>query len=694
MRKKPLLFIRLLLPFCIGIWVLRVTEFAELNFVLLISSFLLFILILIINYIYRSFKVYNHKSIFSFFLYFLLFVISGLRCSVHNELNNSDHFSKRNADYLKIFTADEPTQNGSIIKFRARVIKAIKNKRTSRVSGNLMVAIRSDGAHSLRVIYGSTFIIPARYTSVAPPYNSGEFDLRSWMANQNVYHQAFLKKEEMVSTAEQKGNFFISFSLNLRQRQMAIYRKLIKDDEAFAVATALILGYRSDLNATTLSAYSKTGTIHALSVSGMHVGIIYLVLEWMLKWMDRKGIMKWTKVLLMICMIWFYTILTGCSASVLRSAIMLTLFILTKSLHKDANSYHILILSGCILLLYQPFLLWDVGFQLSYLAVLGLIWLQPLIEGMISFKWNWIKKLWSLISLSIAAQVLTSPFSVYYFHQFPVYFIFSNLFIALPVTLLMYSGIAILLFHLHWLAPAFEWLLCFMNKGLIWMSQLPLSVIEGIWISKTEFTLLFIGLMCLLIGLQYRIKPIFWTSLLLFFILQLLLTIDYFNCNAQKKIILFSLNRNYAAAFISGRSAVLLTDLMVNNPAFKFHIQPGLDQLKVKKITCVPWEATYNSNKLIIASQQLQFYNFRVLLADSTFNRKKIMNHPVYDAVWLHLSPHLHLKTLRQQVRFRNLWIDGTNKSYALKNYLADSLNNKQRAIVLIKNNSSLINLK
>ncbi|RZK98297.1 MAG: ComEC/Rec2 family competence protein, partial [Pedobacter sp.] len=239
----------------------------------------------------------------------------------------------------------------------------------------------------------------------------------------------------------------------MRKEQVAYYRTIIKNDEAFAVATTLILGYRADLDKATLSTYSRTGTIHALSVSGMHVGLVYLVLNWLLSMMSHS---KWTsvvKMLIILTCIWFYALLTGFSPSVLRSVIMLTVFIIANSFNRNTNNYNILAFTAFSLLVYNPYLIWDIGFQLSFLAVIGLIWLQPMIQGWLDTKIGWMNKLFSVIAMSLAAQIVTFPFSIYYFHQFPVYFLIGNLFIMIPIAGIMYLGILILLLKLAFLGP-------------------------------------------------------------------------------------------------------------------------------------------------------------------------------------------------------------------------------------------------
>lgn len=674
-RQTISVFGRILLPFCIGLWVLHVADNTKLNLPILIFAIFLFILLLIIRFLYRLLKVYHYKSLLALLINLFFFSLGLLWYSKANLPGNLNSFSYNQADFLKISIAGEPQQHGSVLRFKAKVLAGYTGHQKQETSGYLLVALPSDSAHPVALHYGENYFIPAHYKVVAAPYNPAEFDFKFWLAMQNIHHQIFLQPGELIAVKAQTGMPLISFALALRKSQVAIYRKLLKDDNAFAVASTLILGYRSDLSAETLAAYSKTGTIHALSVSGMHVGIIYLVLNWALGWMDRKIWLKWSKVLLLLLLIWGYAVLTGCSASVLRSAIMLSIFIFAKAVHNQANSYQILYFSAFCLLLYNPFFFWDVGFQLSYLAVLGLIYLQPKLEQLIHFKPFWLRKLWSLISLSVAAQLFTFPLSSYYFHQFPVYFILSNLFIVLPVTLLMYIGILLLLFRLYWIAPLFEWLIIFMNRGLEKIAALPYSSINMIWFTKTELVLLCLFLLLLCIALQQKNKYYFALSLLASGCFQVMLVKDELNAARQQKVIPFTLNRNYAVAFISSTRAILVTDLQPADQAFKFHIQPALDQLKVREITCMKWEGTCNTKNFEFREHQLVFRDFRILLLDSTFNNRTIKGNPVFDVIWIHGEPKLKMEELRRAIAFQKIWIDATNSNQTIRRYQPDTIN-------------------
>src|SRR5690606_38882227 len=215
----------------------------------------------------------------------------------------------------------------------------------------------------------------------------------------------------------------------------------LPDSDAAAFASTLILGYRAELSRELVEAYSDTGTMHVLSVSGMHVGIIFLVLSLLLRSMDRRQSLRLFRATLTILIIWFYAMITGFSAPASRAAFMLSFVVLGKALLKHQNTYNLIAISAFFLLLYNPFYLVDAGFQLSYLAVLGLVYFQPLLR-MIFPRGNKITDpVWNYCALSMGAQLTTFPVSIYYFHQFPMYFLLSNLFIVFPVAIIMYAGI-------------------------------------------------------------------------------------------------------------------------------------------------------------------------------------------------------------------------------------------------------------
>jgi competence protein ComEC len=686
-------FVFILVTFSAGIIVFYPAESAKLNFVLPLFNIAVFILLFIINCLYVSLKVYHHRYLIGLLFAAFFFTLGGLRCEQQKDLHDSRHFMRKQASFLRVSVDEEPVSGNGILKFRVKVLQAYFRRQHNFATGNLLVLVHTDKPSVIPVKYGDILIIPASYIKVEPPYNPAGFDYKSWLASRNVYHQLWLSPWQLAATGENQGNPMISFFLGLRLEQVNFCRSLIKDNDAFAVAAALLLGYRTDLGPTLLSAYSKTGTIHALSVSGMHVGMIYLLLEQLFKFLNQRKSGKILKVILILGLIWFYTLLTGCSPSVLRAAIMLSTVVLARLVNKTSGNYNVLAFSACCLLCYDPFLLWDAGFQLSFLSVFGLIWLQPGIQRLFAFKFKWPQKIWDLMALSLAAQVTTFPFTMYYFHQFPLYFMISNLFIALPMVMLMYIGVVMLLFRFAWLAYFFEKLIVFMNRGLDYIAHLPYSGLSGIWISKTELLLLYLFIFSLIPALSGKNKSLLFLSLFSLLALEIHLINDHIRAIRQQKIILFTLQRNYAVAFISSRRAVVVTGLTVTDKAFNFSVRPALDQLKINDVTCVSGKKDTSCNGLVISNHQLSYKKFRVLLADTTFNRKRIKGQPVFDAVWIQDTPEISFRDLYRDVRFKAIWIDATNKDYAVKNYQPDAAKINIAIVILRKNKASLIDL-
>lgn len=615
--KAEVVFLRILLPFAMGIIASYHTTSASLVYWIGLLCLINFTILIIVNLLYKKLKAYNFKSWTAVLIYILLFLLGAFTCIANKQRLNKDYFGVKKQAYLKVWVNDEPQLKSGILRFRASVTKSYLPQKSDPIEsinaiGKLMVSVKTDSLNPIQLSYGDELIIPARITEIAPPYNPAEFDYKSWLASQNIYHQVYLKQAQLVKTNTNQGNPIITYALALRAKQVQYYRKLIKDDDAFAMAATLILGYRADLSQETLSTYSKTGTIHALSVSGMHVGLIYLVLNWMLQYLNRNNLLKLLKVAIMIVLVWLYALLTGFSPSVLRSAIMLSAFIIAKSFNRQSNSYNIIAFAAFCLLVYDPFLIWDVGFQLSFLAVLGLIYLQPKIQNWWHPQNKWIGKLWGIIAMSLAAQLITFPLSIYYFHQFPIYFLISNLFIMAPIALLMYLGIVILLGRFEFLAPIFEWLIKFTNSGLKWIADLPLSSLSAIWISRTELLLLCVALCCFTLAFSGFKKRMLLFSLTCFMTFQSITVYDKVEAIYQKKIIVFNVRKNYATAFISKQKAIVFTNLLPESKGFKYFIQPALDQHKIKEIVCIKGDKDTTIADFKLKNQDVAFYNYRI----------------------------------------------------------------------------------
>jgi competence protein ComEC len=270
-----------------------------------------------------------------------------------------------------------------------------------------------------------------------------------------------------------------------------VLQKSIQNYDAYAVASALLIGDDDDISKSVYKAYTDSGTLHVLSVSGMHVGVIYLLLVTLFGKLERNKYTKHFYFLIMLILIWLYSVLSGSSASVFRAATMLTVVIIGKWINGNSPIYNSLVLSMFALLLYNPFYLTDKGFILSYLAVFGIVYLQPKILSLSKVRNIIAFKVWEFTSVSIAAQIMTLPVSLFLFGKFPNYFILAN-WVVIPLsTIAIYLSIAQIVFQqwkvvLQMISFCNEKIICFMNDFLKSLTNLKGAVTNNISITALE----------------------------------------------------------------------------------------------------------------------------------------------------------------------------------------------------------------
>ena len=540
-------------------------------------------------------------------------------------------------------------------------------------------------------------MIPGVYNEVDPPFNPGEFNFKKYLRNKQIYQQSFINQNQIRRLEENAGNDIIAFSLNLRKKLVAKFYTYLADKEAAAMASTLILGYRANLSKEIISAYSKTGTLHILSVSGMHVGIVFIVLNFMLKPLRKNRKLRFLSALIIISSIWFYALITGLSPSVLRAAVMLSFVILGKTFNKNLNTYNLLAISAFFLLLYNPFNLFDVGFQLSYLAVIGLVFLHPKIYHLLYIKNKLLDYAWSYSALSVAAQLATFPISIYYFHQFPVYFLLSNLLVVLPVTLIMYLGITFL--FIPWsafLEPAGDMLnalIIYTNKVLYYMEALPFSSIGGIWITTSQYILIYLIIACVIWAALSATKKAVYFCLGSILLLATSTSHRIISNNQNQELIFYSLRKNVALAYVNNGKAYLISDLSNDDKTISFSIKPALESRGISQINNLRLADSFSDQALQVSNNYMQFGNFKVFRWDQKMNNQVFKRRLKSDIILLSGNPKVNLSALKDQTRFSMILIDATNFDYRIKQWKAEAARLKIPIRVLKKSPAYVLNM-
>jgi competence protein ComEC len=685
----------LLLPFLLGI-ICGLNFFAAVNVVWLIAVFaFLAAVFIILNLTYNRFRLYKQRWLGGVFMNVLLFLFGLIIVNNYSELKSTRHFSKTPAQYLVVKINTEPVLKNGFYRFIANVEENIQNNKRSTTDGTLLISIKDSSAKKL--YYGDELLIPATYNAVDPPFNPAEFNYKQYLANKNIFYQAFLYPGQFVLLKSNAGNPVKAFSLRLRQRLVEKLKRNMRDTDAVAVASTLVLGYRADLSADVLEAYSKTGTVYVLTISGAQVAAIYFLLAFALGFLNRFKYGELLRTIIIVAVIWYYALLTGCSLAVCRVALMVSLVVVGKTFSRYINTLNILAISAFLLLCFDPFYITEAGFQLSYLAVSGLLLFQPVVYKWIIFKNKWVDKLWSLCSASIAIQSVIFPLSAFYFHQFPVYFLVSNLFVVIPAALIMYGGIFLLLLPQ---LPVVSRSIAFMvektiqatDKGLSIIEHSPYSGISKIWLSAPEYLLLYV-IICSLFYFLYHKK--LWSlklSLACMLLVAASFSIKSISQSQSKSITWLNLKKHTGIVFKNGDEAIVLSDLKNTDKAYQYSIQPYLDSCGISNTALYDINQDVNSAWLKKRYGLIQFINTRIFvyntpLQNHIFSQKLNANY-----IYLSGNPGVDLDEINSNFDYNTMVIDGSNSDKTVLD-LQKQLSIKNIRYKILKRNNSFISI-
>lgn len=361
--------------------------------------------------------------------------------------------------------------------------------------GMKILAYLKDGTVRRDLRYGEAVLLHSEIDTIRDNSNPYSFNYASYLRKKEIFRRTFAEDWQWKKVRQRSEEGVRQFAFRMRDNLLDLLRKDgLKGDE-FAVAAALLLGYTADLTPEIMKNYAASGAMHILSVSGMHVGVIYLFLELLLGFLNRHRWGRWLKALLILTLIWFYACMTGLAPCVLRAALMITLPIIARSMSRVPDMINVIAASLLLMVALEPMVLHDVGFQLSYMAVTGLVILyKPIYDLYVTSSWL-PDKIWSLLAVSIAAQIATLPVTLYVFHQFPNYFLLTNLVVVPLSSLIIYTGIALMAASYipvvsGVIATGLSFMIRCLNQAIAFIEGLPCSTTSGIYISALASLLL------------------------------------------------------------------------------------------------------------------------------------------------------------------------------------------------------------
>jgi competence protein ComEC len=696
-RKVP--FVRFLVPLITGILISLLFPLQKISGVtgLLITGFIVLSVAFFLSWI----SDYKHRWIFGTGINILFFLLGitlvQVRIAKEESAQNADNSSAVVATVL-----DQPVE--TLKTFRVLMqTEVVRYEGSWHKEKYKVLSYFEKDTVVERLQPGMRLLIHSGIRKFRNSGNPGEFNYSRYMADRGVYGRLYVPAGNWkISKEDKKVNSMIVLSARIRQKAYQIFKNNSLKGDILAITSALVLGERDYIREEVKESFGNAGVMHVMAVSGLHVGIVYLVLYYILFFLDKISYGRLLRTLLILMALWIYAFITGLSPSVLRATTMFSFVVVGQGLSRTSNTYNSLAISAFFLLCLNPMYIRNVGFQLSYMAVFGIVFLYPKIYVIFSTRYWLLDKIWALVCVSLSAQLATFPLVLLYFHQFPNYFLISNIFAIPLVSLIIYLGFLVLLFSFSVvLASVFSCILSYTVKGLVLIikgvNYFPLAVTEPIFLDKPGVLMLYFFLISLAIFFHhrnYKLLNLSLTFLIIFISWNLFLKIK---TNNQKSVSVLNVPGISAIQFVDGRTAYVFSSENSGKDIEKIHYaaEGYWHQLRLKNIK---WESLNNLQNLTFKDQnlyfyhnQFQFYNFRGCLFSSEMSGiESFINQGKIDVLILSGSGRLPFNKILNNFNPHYIVIDSSVPGYN-ENYLFADKEHSGNIFFSVKNEGAFI---
>ena len=549
----------------------------------------------ILGFISRKYSYYKLRHLNGILALIIIFFLGGYFTKVKYHSHSNFHYKNLDAKirgFTGVITSPVNERTNHLrYDFELEQIVTIEDS-ILQTNGKIHLYVRKDSI-TIPFEYGDRLNVYSRqFYSISEPNNPGEFNYKLYLKRQNIYSHAFVKEDEIQVAEHTQPNHFLKWAYTLRDAANHTIDKNIPQPRENGIAKALLLGIKDHLDNDVKKAYSSAGAMHVLAVSGLHVGILFLIVKLIFGRLRESG--RWGKYAfgaISVSIIWLYAAVTGLSPSVLRAATMFSLIGISQASAREGNIYNTLGLAAFILLSFDPYLTYSVGFQLSFAAVIGIVYLQPKFYRLLNFRLWLPDKAWAITCVSLAAQLATFPLSAFYFHQFPTYFLVSNL-IVIPASFLMLTGGIFMLVADPVCSSIGEWtgfvlqqFMWLINELISYVHILPKSLIEWIYMDQFGLFLTYCIVFTLIAGLHYKaFKTLIISAIFgLVFLFWTLLSNEI--QSRSNELIFYEISGKTAIDYIHGHSATLyvnsytpdeleLLAFQINPTRLSLHLRP------------------------------------------------------------------------------------------------------------------------
>lgn len=534
-------------------------------------------------------------------------ILIGIQDNVKHQKSWFGHSINHTTEYWAEVRA-VPELTPKTIKLTLSIKKTRNKERWNHATGKVLVYLYQNDSMP-EISKGDFILFPNKLDSITNRGNPFEFDYASYLNRKGCYYQAFLSPEEITilhGGTQRQGKLS-----KLRSQLLLSLQKNIKDTTTASLTEATLLNERTSLDNQLWKAYSVTGIAHIIAISGMHVSLFFGIILAMLWWLKPQKL-RWIKYFLGLPIIWGYIAITGFPPSAVRAAVMFTIIFVCLYLRKDQNPLNFLAATGFLLLCYNPLWLFDTGIQLSFSAVASIFLFYKPVHSLWLPKNKVSKYLWSAVSVSLAVQILVFPIVVYYFHQFPVWFLISNIPASVYSLLLMVMGLLIFLLDglgipCIWLGNLMIFMTHYFHQLIFLLASHTPEALRQLYLSNLEFWVLLSGIIFCCLFIFFKKTKWVFAGLTAFCLLAGLFLTDDYRSLQQQKIIVFNSSKATMIDYYRGQECFTIgsESSIISSKTYQYLLLPARIGYGVRKIS----ESRDTGDFKIIAGKKILFLN-------------------------------------------------------------------------------------
>jgi competence protein ComEC len=581
-------FVKFLLPFATGIIIAYHSQWYK-EWLLWVWLFCVVLYFILWKFLPKRFR-FKFSPWQSLLGYIILLLAGIILVYFRNQANLPHHVlnQKENFSYFKARVISEIQEKPKSYHFVAEITEIYADSLWLKATDKINVFLEKT-EHKPQ--FGDVFIAKNKLQLINEPLNEAQFNYRIFLSLKNIYHQQYLKPNEIVWIATQIAwyEYFEKWAIQLRSICDKIFAENIKTEQEYSIAAALVLGIKHHLDEDLKQAYTNAGVTHILAVSGMHVGIIFGLLNVFLAFLRKKPKGKLLYVVVVLIALWLYAFVTGLSGSVLRAVTMFSLLTIAQNLSRNTNIYNTLAASAFLLLLYNPFLLMDVGFQLSYLAVLSIVYFYPKLYPLYEPTNRVIHFLWQMTCVSVAAQVFTLPITLYHFHQYPTYGILASVLVVPIGQVILILGVALLIGSF---LPYLPTMIGFVLEKTIWICNKIVFGVENLDYATTSLVLdapqaIALALAILLMIAFFEAKKFMFLvgSVLAYAFVAFSFFAENLEQHKQRVFVVYAIPKSWTFSLTEGFHSQIWSDTTLSVGRLNFNSKNLLDKLGTKTKT-------------------------------------------------------------------------------------------------------------